>query len=213
MTQPTSQIVMPQLSWNNGNYGNTNVSNNGNVWGGVGNALFGLNRVTTGPNTQYTANELSNALYQGYNSDLLSKGHTYAMNNLNTNLKNMTGGNYTANLKDGKISLADSYGNVVDGNSVIGGSDGTSLDWNFGQMMGGITNLANMGLGIASGVMSWDQYKQNKDLLNKNKQLLEQQIEQNKRDMADTKAERERRDRIRSNAQAQRASSSAVSSF
>lgn len=215
-----NQITLPYLpnNWNNSNYGNTNGvannSNNGNVLGGVGNSLFGLNRVTTGPDTRvYAKDILTN--YNAINQQADTIGG--ALNNGNAWLKDTLGNGFRVNNGVLQKSYTDENGTTswldMKGDSVVSGSDGTSLDWNFGQMMGGITNLANMGLGIASGVMAWDQYKQNKDLLNKNKQLLEQQIEQNTRDMAYVKKERERQDTMRSNVAAQRNSTSNVRSF
>lgn len=219
-----NQITLPQLQNNWNQYANTsnNTVNNGNVLGGVGNTLFGLNRVTTGPNTQVSFGELAKASSLGKNFSIASMNDSQQAfydalkaNGLNQNdyaISYDMNGN--ANISKRIQNEDGSYSwNNVNNNDIAYGSDGTSLDWNFGQMMGGITNLANMGLGIASGVMAWDQYKQNKDLLNKNKQLLEQQIEQNTRDMAYVKKERERQDTMRSNVAAQRNSTSNVRSF
>lgn len=203
--------IQPIQSW--GGYNNQgNQAVNGNVLGGLGN-VFGFSRSQTGPNTQYTGNELSNALMSSYTNDLNKFGHNTALKNMQTLANDMTGGQYTASLNNGKVSLIDSDGNTVSGSSVVGGSDGTSIGWNFGQAMSGIGNLANMGIGVTNAVMGWNQYKQNKELLNKNKELLEQQIEQNRENMEYTRKERARQDTMRSNVAAQRSSSSSVRSF
>ncbi len=208
MMQPI-QIQPIQTNWNQ--YANQNNNRQSVAWG-LGDVI-GLSRIQTGPNTQVTANDLGTSLMNMYNNDLNQFGHNTALKNMQTYANEVTGGKYTTSLNNGKVSFTDSLGNTVNGDSIVAGSDGTSLDWNFGQAMSGLGNIANMGLGITNAVMGWQQYKQNKELLNKQKELLGQQIEQNKRDMEYTKSERERQSRMRSNAQTQRASSSSVSSF
>lgn len=73
-----------------------------------------------------------------------------------------------------------------------------------------VQNLANIGLGGLSAYANWDSYKMNKNLAQKNIALLEQQIEQNRENMENTRQERARRDKMRSNAQSQRASTSSI---
>lgn len=99
-----------------------------------------------------------------------------------------------------------------DGSS-ISASTLTGTQGNWGSLLGNISNVANMGIGVMNGIMSWNQYKQNKELLNKQKELLNQQITQNTENMNYVRKERERQDTMRSNVSAQRSSSSNVRSF
>lgn len=218
-----TQYSLGQISgnWNNGNYGNTNVSNNGNVWGGFGN-VFGFNRVTTGPDTRVSFGELAKANSVGKNAsitDMMNSEQafydTLKANKLDKNnyaISYDSNGNATISQRFQNEDGSYSWKNV-NGNDIAYGSDGTSINWNFGQMMGGIQNLANMGLGVGNAIMGWNQYKQNKELLKKQQQLLEQQIEQNQENMEYTRKERARQDTMRSNVSAQRSSSSNVRSF
>lgn len=88
-----------------------------------------------------------------------------------------------------------------------------SGNWNLGQGLGNINNLAQAGVagwGLYESVKS---YKDRKDLLQTQKKTAEEQYNQLVEDRAHLQKERARQDRIRNTAVKQRASSSSVTSW
>lgn len=129
-------------------------------------------------------------------------------------------GTYTDFLKDrtAKEDNANLYAaaNGAEFNEKNGfGSFGTEMTSQFDatKALGSAQNLLNMGAAGWGLYESINSYDERKNLLKKQKELLEQQIEQNKENMSHTRAERQRQTKMRSNVAAQRQSSSAVSDF
>lgn len=119
--------------------------------------------------------------------------------------------------RDSRQANADLYaiqngGELKDGSM---GSFGTEMTSQFDatKALGSAQNLLNMGAAGWGLYESINSYGERKNLLKKQKELLEQQIEQNKENMSHTRAERQRQTKMRSNVAAQRQSSSAVSDF
>ena len=122
---------------------------------------------------------------------------------------------YGFKVKDGK--LVDKDGNdAVLPDGVTANGDGTyniAGGWNAGQMLGNmqnILNLGNSGWGLYANVQN---FKQNKELASKQKELLEQQIQSNKDNMTYLEKERKRQDTQRRNVAAQRTSESSIRNF
>ena len=86
-------------------------------------------------------------------------------------------------------------------------------NFNLGGFLGDTTNVLNAAIGGWNLYENMATYGDRKDLLKTSKKTAEAQYEQLTRDMADIKQERERRDRMRSNATTQRANTSNVSSW
>lgn len=115
--------------------------------------------------------------------------------------------------------MTDADGNQVWNNvsmdSTFSGDNGKEINWGniAGDVyngLGAVTQLANSGLQMWS---NFENYGTQKALLKAQKEQAELKNEQLRADMADMKAERERRDRIRNTAVKQRASSSSVTSW
>lgn len=115
---------------------------------------------------------------------------------------------YTSTVNTLKADAIGKYGDKLTGIQQQLQTTGTQGNWMTG--LENIQNIANVGLGALSAYANWDSYKMNKNLAQKNIALLEQQIEQNRENMENTRQERARRDKMRSNAQSQRASTSSI---
>lgn len=97
-------------------------------------------------------------------------------------------------------------------NSGQWGSDFNST-FDFSKTLGSIQNIANLGLSGWQLYQNIDSYGLQKDLLNKNKELLQQQIDNNRENMDYVLKERARQDTMRQNVSSQRNSTSNIRSF
>lgn len=97
-------------------------------------------------------------------------------------------------------------------NSGQWGSDFNST-FDFSKTLGSVQNIANLGLSGWQLYQNIDSYGLQKDLLNKNKELLQQQIDNNRENMDYVLKERARQDTMRQNVSSQRNSTSNIRSF
>lgn len=174
-----------------------------------------------GGNTKYTRGNAS------ITRDKYGQNDTLIKSGIGDNTKYFTGmDNYNFALQNGLIDKNTTYQDFANNKELFDASRdsyiaqngltestlaGTKGSWaNVANMA---ENILNIGGGIADIYTGWNAYNTNKDLMKKNKELLEQQIQKNRDDMQYAKEERARLGTMRSNAQAQRSSTSNIRSF
>ena len=209
--------VNPNQILNNPYQGGGNTVNANGGWAGL--QLFNpFNWSIFGGNTTFngrgkgatTYDEIIKASSGGSFSDF----ETNALNTLQAN--GVDTSNIRAYQNNGKFGLVDdTTGKDLTGTAYEYNKDatltGTQGTW--GSLLGAtqnLLNLGNSGWGLYANVQN---FKQNKELASKQKELLEQQIQSNKDNMAYLKLERERQDTQRRNVAAQRTSESSIRNF
>ena len=174
----------------------------GKAVSGVGSGIANLGQQLVGytPSQNYTAG-MFNKQTQGMDATQLTN---YMEQN------KLSGYTYTPDGNGGWLLGSKDGNNVLNDSAIVGQTGG---GWNLGQMLGNTQNLLNIGTAGWGLYENINSYKTKKDVMNKQKELLDQQIQYNKENMAYIKKERERQDTMRSNVAAQRNSTSNVRSF
>jgi hypothetical protein len=154
-----------------------------------------------GPVSVNYANQLAQStLNNTYNSDLLSQTQSMlsSVNQQASSLQN----NYWQNWKPSSSSSSSSS------SSGSSGSSGVDIA---NSIFGGIGTLSNMGLGIAGAVESWKNSKQMRELMKRQMDLAQEQIDSSRQARKERASELARLNRVRSNTSTQFNTSAQVS--
>lgn len=156
-----------------------------------------------GPVSVNYANQLAQStLNNTYNSDLLAQtsNSLQSVMQQSSSLQN----NYWQNWKPSSISSGGSGGGS-------GGSSGSSGVDIANSVIGGIGTLGNLGLGIAGAVENWENGKQMRELMKKQMDLAQEQIDSSRQARKERASELARLNRVRSNTSTQFNTSAQVS--